>query len=105
MQELVAFSQRSTLPMNVAWRMSPIVHWAAAPGCLHSRRVLEGNRTILGHWKSSADEPTPNTPERVSLNALFSEMAACAEGLGLKMTQTARPLRLRGVLCFDLRLA
>ena len=29
-------------------------HWADERGCPHSRRVLEGKRTTLGHWKSSS---------------------------------------------------
>jgi len=32
-------------------------HWVDEPACPHSRRVLEGKRTILGHWNFGADDP------------------------------------------------
>jgi hypothetical protein len=44
------------------------LHWAAPPGRQLSRRVLDGNRTIPGHWNSS--EPRRLTPSLVRTSLL-----------------------------------
>src|SRR5271166_5132545 len=43
-------------------------HWAAPPGRQLSWRVLDGNRTIPGHWNSS--EPRRSTPSMVRTSLL-----------------------------------
>jgi hypothetical protein len=54
-----------------------IRHSAAHTECPHSRRVLEGNRTIPGHWKSGTDAEysrgiSPRASHRTGLDILVS---------------------------------
>jgi hypothetical protein len=53
------------------------------PGCPHSRRVPEGNRTMRGLWNPGADDPEAHQVDIASVrlvNILLVPVISCVRG-------------------------